>query len=308
MTSDLIPSDVSEWPANDEGKKYRRTMIVSGDPGALPSDVGPANPLPVTDYLTEVQLGNVTGHRFIEAFGERSGAGNTEGEDVWRGNELSSTPAAPASTTVIPTPAEAGEQMTMISESAQDAAAGTGASEVTVLYLDASGNEQETIVTLNGQTAVDLTPPAVRFVQDMYVSSLGSGNTSQVADGHIRIYKKSDATLVYNMIAAGGNKSMVPHRMVPTGKRLAMQGWVPCEAKNKRVAMRLRADCTPAYPGVRQANIPLFKSVAYLNQTTPGAMPVYAVIPALSIVKASGFADATLADFSVHWWGILVDD
>ncbi len=262
--------------------------------------------LPEKDFKRRVQNGEIPGWKFISALGEREGGSNVVGEDIWRGNDLSSTPAAPASHVVIPAPADAGEQMTVISESAQDGAAGTGAASIGINYLDASGDEQTTTVVLNGTTAVDLTPSDVRFVQDMYVITLGSASTNNTAAGNIRIYKKTANTLVYNMIAAGGNKSMVPHRMVPTGKTLLLGGWTPCESQGKRCAIRLRADCTP--DGVRQAQIFLFKAVAYLNQMSAGEMPLSDKIPALSVVKASAFADVTGADTSVTWWGYLVDD
>ncbi len=208
--------------------------------------------------ILEVQIGQHDGYKIMRGLGEREGGLSTEGEDIWRGNSLSSTPSAPASTTVIPTPDSAGEQMTVISESTADnGVTATGAVTINVDYLDANGDEQTTSVTMNGTTAVDLTPSDVRFVQDMYVTEVGS-NT--VAEGNIRIYKKSDDTLVYSMIAATGNMSMVPHKMVPRGKLLCLKMWVPCEAQGKRCAIRLRSDCTNAAPPIRQAGVFLFKS------------------------------------------------
>lgn len=258
------------------------------------------------DFMTEVAKDNIQGHRILRGLGERTGMAATVGEDVWRGNELSNTPSALASHVVIPTPAEAGEQMSIISESnADNGATATGALTVTLTYLDAAGDEQSEIITMDGTTAVDTVATDIRFVQDLAVATVGS-NT--VAEGHIRIYKKSDATLVYSMIAAGGNMSMVPHKMVPRGKTLLLKMWVPCEAKAKRAAIRLRADCTDTVPPVRQAGVFLFKSVAYCNQSSAGAIPLAHMVPELSIVKASAWADVTGSDVSVHWWGILIDN
>ncbi len=258
------------------------------------------------DFLLEVTQGNIPGHRIMRGLGEREGGSNVVGEDIWRGNDLNNYPSSPASHTVIPTPDSAGEQMTVISQNnADNGTSATGALTIGIDYLDASGNEQTTSLTMNGRTAVDLTPSDVRFVQDMYVTSVGS-NT--VAEGDIRIYKNSDDTLVYSMIAGGGNMSMVPHKMVPLGKTLHLKMWVPGEAQLRRCAIRLRADCTNAVPPVRQAGVFLFKSVVYLRGTSAGAIPLAYTIPALSIVKASAFADQTGADTSVHWWGVLIDD
>jgi len=259
-----------------------------------------------TNYLVEVAKGNVAGNRMWDALGERETIGTTaSGEDMWRGNEL--TPA-PASHVLIPTPPDAGEQMTVESESTADTATGTGAAKVKIEYLDANGYEQTEEVTLTGTTGVDLVETNARFINDMYVSELGSANTTGVATGHIKIYEKTGGASgnVYNMIAAGGNKSMVPHRMVPKDKRLIVQKWLVGEGNNKRLTMRIRSDCNNFVPPVRQAGVFLFKSVIYLNQTTAPMDLAYA-IPELCMVKVSVWAAAIDGEASCHWRGILED-
>ena len=259
--------------------------------------------------LSEIVFGNVSGEKIMTGLGERESIGTTAaGEDITRMNELSNVPAALASDVLVPTPADAGEQMSLISESAEDNSASAGAGTINVEYLDASGDEQTTSVSMDGTAAVPLTPSDVRFVNDMYVTTLGANNVSGVAAGHIRIYQTADATLVYNMIAAGGNKSLVPHRMIPRAKSLYLKEWICAEGNNKRLTMRLRSDCDNAAPPVRQAGVFLFKSVVYVNQSVSGAMPLGYRIPALSMVKASAWASAINGEASVHWWGILRDD
>ena len=258
------------------------------------------------DFLLEVTRGNITGMKIMRSLGERESIGTTaNGEDVWRGNELSATPSAPASHVSIPIPDSAGEQMTVVSESTADnGATATGALTVTIVYLDAAGAEQSEVVTMNGTTEVDTVAINIRFIQEMHVTTVGSNG---VAEGHIRIFKISDDTLVYCMIAAGGNMSMVSNKMVPAGKTLHLRYWSGAEGNNKRLTIRLRADCDNEVPPVRQAGVFLFKSVMYLNQSTL-PMPLAYTIPALSIVKASAWAAAINGEVSVHWWGILVDD
>jgi len=252
------------------------------------------------DYYSEVAAGNVSGSSIMRALGERESMGTTAaGEDLWRGNELSAVPSAPASHTTIPTPDSAGEQMTLICEDANDTSAGTGIQEVTIEYLDATGAEQTTTVTTNGTTGVDLTPATVRFINDMYASAVGS---TGVAAGHIRVYKKTDDTLVYNMIAAGGNKSLVPHRMVPLGKYLILKGWHADEAQKKRVNVRIRST---DMEGVLLPGVFCFKDAGYYNQTTSGYLPLNTKIPALSIVKISAWPDAVGAEAGCSWWGEL---
>lgn len=284
-------------------------LSLAAVPTFVPDDEGNperAGVLLSADIVTEIALGNIPGRSIMRGLGERDTIQTTDaGEDIWRGNELSDVPSALASHTKIPTPADAGEQMTVISESADDTSAGTGIRTIDIPYLDGTGAEQTTTVIMNGQTGVDLTPSDVRFVQDMSALTAGSGG---VAAGHIRIYKKTDATLVYSMIAAGGNQSLVPHKMVPVGKTLVLKKWYPSEAsKAKRCRVRLRSDCNNAMPPVRQAGVFLFKSVMALD-SSGSPMDLAYTIPALSIVKASAFAQVNGAEMAIHWWGELVDD
>jgi len=262
---------------------------------------------PPSDFKTEVLRGNIPGATVMFGMGERESISTgTAGEDLWRGNELSATPSAPTSHVLIPTPAAGGEQMTVISESAQDASGGTGAASILITYIDSAGAERTTPLILNGQTAVDLTPADVKFVQSMNVTTLGSTNTSGVGAGHIRIYQKADAGLVYNMIAAGGNMSLVPHRMVPAGKTLYLQSWNASEGNNKRLRIRIRADATLA--GVVQPGVPLFRGSVYVNQSTSGDMPLGVCLPAGTVVKVSGWATVGNGEAATYWWGYLVDD
>ncbi len=259
------------------------------------------------DFITEVAMGNIPGHFIMRGLGERDSISTTAaGEDIWYGNELSATPSLPASHTFIPRPAELGEQMTVISESnADNGATATGVLTMTVVYLDGGGNQKITEVTMNGTTAVDLEPSDVSFVQDMQALTVGS-NT--VAEGNIRIYNKANDTLVYSMIKAGGNQSLVPNKMVPSGKTLFLKNWLPSEATNaKRITVRLRADCSNSIPPVRQPDVFLFKSVARLDSSI-GPFELGYAIPSRSVVKASAWAKVSGAEVAVHWWGVLIDN
>lgn len=254
-----------------------------------------------TDFYLEVEKGNIPGHSILTALGERETIGITAtGEDLWRGNQL--TPA-PTSHTFMPTPAAAGEQMTVISESnADNGATATGILSVRLHYIDANGIGQIEDKTLNGTTGVDTSATDIRFINDIHALTVGSNNA---AEGHIKIYKKGSVGLVYNMIALGGNRSVVPHRMVPTGKKLYLEGWHATEARGRRCTFRIRS--TDMY-GVLLPGVFCFKGVAYLEQSPSGHLPLNVQMPALSIVKVSGWADQSGAEGSCGWWGVLVDD
>ena len=256
---------------------------------------------PLLSWKLEVQKGAIKRHSIWTALGERESMGTTaSGEDVWRGNELS---PAPTSHTTIPTPAAAGELMTIVSESqADNGTSATGALTVDIHYLDPDGDQQEITVTLNGTTPVNIPVILMRFINDSHVETVGSGG---VAAGHIKIYKTGTVGLVYNMIAAGGNKSLVPHRMVPRAHTLYLQGWSCSEAQGKRAAFRIRSTDHHGglYPGVF-----IFKGTSYITITASGELTLGDTIPALSIVKVSAWAIANGAEGSCSWWGVLVDD
>ncbi len=251
------------------------------------------------DFITEVAAGRVAGKSIMYAMGERESMGTTvSGEDVWRGNQLS---PSPTSHTSIPMPPAIGEQMTVVSESANDTAAGTGARTVMIHYLDASGDEQDETITMNGTTGVDTVATDIRFVNDMHVVTAGSG---LVTAGHVKIHAKSDSGLVYNMMALGGNKSLVPNRMVPNGKQLVLKGWDCSEAKDKRAAFRIRS--TDIH-GTYLEGVFLFKDTIYIKSSATGELKLNHAVPALAAIKVSAWPDATGAEGACSWWGILED-
>jgi len=244
-----------------------------------------------TDPFTQIALGNVTGQRIFNAMGERESMGTTStGEDIWRG-----------AATTIPTPSAAGEQMTFVSSNdADNGATATGVLTVKMHYLDATGAEQEETITMNGTTEVDTVATDIRFVNDIYSLTVGSNG---VAEGNIIVYKKGAAATIYNLIALGGNKSLVPSRMIPLGKTLILKEWHAEEAQARRVNFRIRS--TDMY-GVLIPGVFCFKDAIYLKQDS-SSFHLNAKIPALSIIKVSGWASQAGAEGSCGWWGILVD-
>jgi len=256
------------------------------------------------EFMVDLQSRKLPGYTLINAMGERSGMGTTQtGEDIWRGNELSVTPNTVASHTTIPIPSLVGEQMTLISESNKDnGTTATGVLTCEIEYLNANGDTKYETVTMNGLTGVDTVATDIIFVQDMHSYTVGSHG---VAEGNIRIGKKSDMSLIYNMIAAGGNKSLVPNRMVPRGKKLLLMGWHGGEVNSKNCAIRIRSTDMHGelLPGVF-----CFKGTAYVNKNTTGPVPLHALVPAFSVVKASAWIQTSTGVCSIDWWGILRDD
>lgn len=265
----------------------------------VPDPVYVTNPVVGTSIIN-ISQGNVEGQRIIQRFGERESMGTTStGEDIWRGNEL--TPS-PGSSTTIPLPAVAGEQMTVVSEHAGDTSNGVGVRTLSIEYLDANGIERDEIVTMDGTTPVNMVATNVRFVQAMHSVTVGNNG---VAMGHIKIYRTGTTNRVYSMIAAGGNMSLLTNWMVPAGKTLYLQDWHCSEAENVRVAYRIRST---DYEGELFQGVFLFKDACYLMGSSSGSLPVHATVPAFSIVKISAWPDQVNGEGSASWRGILVDN
>ncbi len=250
--------------------------------------------------LLEYGKGKVVGHTRWSAMGEyESGNVNVSGEDVVRHEDV----GGPVR---LPTPSTAGEQITVISTDAEDGVAGDGVITLRLEYIDTAYKQQTEDITTNGLTGVDTVATDIIFINDMYALTVGA---TGVAEGHITAYKKGGAvaTDLYQFIVAGGNKSLVPHRMVPDGKTLYLKSW-HCEqsTQGKRAAYRIRS--TDMYgdliPGVF-----CFKDTAQIGQAATGDMDLhYTPVPARSIVKISHWSDTAGTEGSCGWNGVLVDN
>lgn len=238
-----------------------------------------------------IMRGQVPGHSMWNALGYRVGASTTAtGEDVW-----------PGTATSLPVPSPSGDALEVVSSSVNDTSAGTGVRTVSVHCLDVDGTAFDEEIALNGTTPVPLVDTSVRFVNDMHALTVGSNN---VAAGNITVRKISTPTDIYNMIALGGNKSLVSSRMVPAGHTLYVTGWHAAEANGKRTDVRLRST---DYDGVLTSAF-LFKDHVELNANSSGHLEAHIVVPALSIIKVTGWSSVAGADVSCSWSGILVAD
>jgi len=259
-----------------------------------------SNPIlqPRKDIYLEIAKGVIAGHATFNGFGERVNVQTTaQGEDLWRG-----------AGTTIPVPAPAGEQMTVVSTANTDGAAGkTGVLTIAIHYLDANGDAQEEIKILNGTTGVDTIATDIRFVQELHALTVG---ITGVADGDIKIFKKGEVGRIYNMIATGGNMSLVVNRMVPRGKTLYVTGW-HCSvsgktAQDQQLSVRLRST---DHDGILVPYVFLFKDVVYLKNGASNIRFVeYIKVPEFSIIKISAWADVANAEVSAYFEGILVDN
>ncbi len=300
MVSDTNPLPVAQDIETDtvSGGNYNLSKIAYGDDSSL-TRVTQANPLPIMSLEELVGLGLTAGWSVMSAMGEREDMTvAAAGEDICRMNELS---PASSDTDRLLTPSSSGEALSIYSESGSDSAVGAGVQEVSIDYIDSNYDQQTAVVATNGGTASTGITNAV-FVNDVYATAVSSNG---VAVGNIHVHKTGTASSIYNFIIAGGNKSLVPHRMVPDGHKLLVKGWHTEEAQGRRINFRLRST---DIKGVLNEGVFIFKDVAYCNKSQTGWVPINITIPARSIVKVTGWSDTGGAEGSCGWWGYLVAD
>lgn len=252
------------------------------------------------DFKARVLMDQVPGWAVLTADGEHEGTDtDPDGVDLWEAAEL--TPAGPA---VQPIPADAGEQMTLVSVSADDSRYGTGVQFVYIEYIDAAGLEQNETIELKGTTPLNTLATDIRFVQLIRAAQVG---TAGAAVGNISIYKAGGAiaTDLYSMIKAGSNESAVSSRMVPANKTLLIQGWRGEESSGAAATIRLQSTTVA---GVITPGVFSVIDSAYVKGRSGAPFELRDEIPALSIVKFSIWPDAGGSKGYAQWWGYLVDN
>ena len=244
------------------------------------------------DSKLEVLKGNVAKHKIITVCGERDNINTTvTGEDLWDGEA-----------TTIPIPSADGEQMSMVSTNTSDTLNGSGTRSVCIHYLNGLGAECIEYVNMNGTTPVHTVATDIKFVGAIHSLTVGSNFSPK---GVISIYKKDSSTKIYNHINPGENSSLTCQYMVPAGHKLYLQGWRAMNSKDKRVSVRIRS---MDHLGTPLPNIFLIKDTVRLFLDSTGELPLYDVIPALSIIKISVWADQDAAECSGSFWGYLIQD
>jgi hypothetical protein len=117
------------------------------------------------------------------------------------------------------TPQITNAQRSLVSTSTNDAAAGTGATQVTITYLDAGFAVHTEVVTLNGTTAVNTVGTNYAYIESMVVTQCGSTGSNQ---GTISIMTgTAGAGTAWGSIAVssgvGNNQTFWAHHYVPAG-------------------------------------------------------------------------------------------
>lgn len=233
----------------------------------------------------------------LRAFGFRNSiSAAVTGDDIWTGTA-----------TTLPIPPDAGEQMQVVSTSANDTLAGTGAQVVMVHYIDHNGNEQSEMVNMNGVTPVLTVAADIRFVQRIH--TVQAGNTF-LAAGTITISKAGTPAQIYTQVLSGTNESLNTSRMVPAGKTLLIDSFNAsggAAAGGKSADIRLRITATH---GILHPRLFHFKDnfLAFNSATARRYDENPITAPSLSIVKCTAYATAGGADVQASWTGKMIDN
>ena len=243
-------------------------------------------------YLYDIAEGNVANHWAWSKIGFNS--------DVQTAEEIISPQGG---TYAFPT---AKMQMTVISSNDQDdpavtgtGVAGTGVYSVTIYYLDNDYIEMYETVTLNGQTTVDTKATDILRIQNVRVTSAGTGLK---AAGNISVKGKLD-TITYGYIALGNTRQRQFAWTVPAGRTLyIVQANVYCihTAANKTATITLRASYDDK-AGKRLTNGILMPYAEAILADTP--IPVTYTVPkrlpekvdVICVGKSTGTASIAIA-------------
>lgn len=247
-------------------------------------------------YTDNIAAGPV---EYFAAWGFRAGvAVVAAGVDIWNGTA-----------NTIPIPPLAGQQMSVISTSAQDGPAGTGILTIDIHYIDANGIQKQEIITMNGLVAQNTAALDIRFINDMHAETAGA---TKGAVGKITIFPVGVPATVYTQIDVGKRRHINTSRMVPAGKVLLIEHFNTAGASAvaaQSVDVRLRfTGChgilIPVTPPttifLSEDNSLVFNSSQSMIYTTP------IVVPSLAIVKTSAYALGAGQDIQSSWHGKLV--
>ena len=153
-----------------------------------------------TNYFFDIAKGNIAGHSILDKFGRNADIDSGAPEDVWDGG----------GDWVAPTAARIHN---IVSTSALDAVANSGARTVRVYGLDAAWNHQEETVNMAGVAGV-LT---VNTYTMIYRMKTLTGGTDAGNVGVISAIAQVDGTTTAQ-ISAGQNQTLMAVYMVPAGK------------------------------------------------------------------------------------------
>lgn len=163
-------------------------------------------------------------------------------------------------------------RMTLVSTSAEDSAAGTGARTVVIEYLNGTLDMSVEMVTLNGTTPVQTVAADIRWVQAIYVATTGSaGHTVGTVD-------MTHNSTVYSRLMPGERATSNSFKRVPRGKCLYVSSIYAGASSGTAATTAVIELVTTQIDGLNQQETGLFYRQAGVSlqdssQTMTFAMP-----------------------------------
>ncbi|MGB0897531.1 MAG: hypothetical protein ACPGRW_09445 [Flavobacteriaceae bacterium] len=179
------------------------------------------------EFYLDVATGNIAGVSNVSKFGYNPSVGTTTYESIWEGSN------------VYPWQTVA-DQLEVLSSSANDTSAGTGARTVELEGLDSSWNILTETVTMNGTTAVTTTGSFLRIFRARVVTA-GSG---LINAGDITIRDQDTSTtraLITNSAGKSMGQTLMAVYTVPAGKTAYLKNINFSSAKDLEQRYRLMA-------------------------------------------------------------------
>ena len=150
------------------------------------------------DFYHDVSEGEIEGHSLVHKFGRNASIDSAARETVWSHGGVY----------IWPTVAD---QITVVSDSADDTEGGTGAWRIEVSGLDADYSEISEVISLNGQTPAPSQLSYLRMPRAKVIAA-GSGGANA---GTLDFVDLTAGTLHYGNIEPGVNQSQNAFYTVP---------------------------------------------------------------------------------------------
>jgi hypothetical protein len=246
----------------------------------------------------EIARGRMEGAQSVGVTGTITVTGAVTDIMVWPGSTVKDPSVAPVG----------GVQMTLVSTSAQDSAAGTGIRTLRFNYLDADLNPQSEIVTLNGTTPVVTVATNVRWVGDL--TALTSGSEKH-AVGNITV---TNSGTRYKLLDLEARATRSTAFRVPAGKRLIVHSLFAGSSSGSAAA-KVQVSLVASVIGNLDGTVDRFEDVGLLfrqgtielqDNTTTLADGALAALPPGSILGFRVTTDKS-ATVSAGFYGWLED-
>lgn len=198
--------------------------------------------------------------------------------DIWSGAALGVLNGIDHKLLQFPTSAVA---MEIVSSSASDTAAGAGLRTALVIYLDSTGTQKTTTVTLNGTTPVAL-PENILFVQ--FVRGASSGTVGGNNIGNVSIRDAGGLGKTYSYMTAGTGFARSSGVRVPAGNTLDLLDILSSLNRSNSDRWATWSLCQQDSSGllVKSVEVSVSTTVPYVHRTG-GGIPIVS-IPAGNVV------------------------